>query len=216
MLLAAAALYAIAFGLLAAAVLGGGPLPIDPSIRDMLGVGGRVPAVLQALNDVGGATIWDVGVAIVAGVLALTRRRREALWLGGSVLAGEAISTVAKLIVDRQRPPGVAVQDLVTQASFPSGHATRGLITAALLVLLLARGRWTRAGGAIAVIVFTLLLGVARVLSGEHWPTDVLGAWLLGGAIVAVVAAVPRRLRASEPARPRPEPLASPGAAPPP
>ncbi len=29
--------------------------------------------------------------------------------------------------------------------------------------------------------VFMLIMGVARVASGEHWPSDVLGGYLLGG-----------------------------------
>jgi membrane-associated phospholipid phosphatase len=211
--LAAAAVLGAAFVVLAVLVVGGGPLPIDTSIRSALGVGGTVPLVLQALTAVGGAITWDIGVAIVVVVLFLVGRRREAAWLGGGVLAGEALSTAAKLIVDRQRPPGISVQDLVTQASYPSGHAIRALLTGALLVLLLTRSGRARVVGAIAAAVLAVLMGLSRIVAGEHWPTDVVGADLLGGAILAVVVAVPVRFRTSAPVPRQPLPLASPDAA---
>ena len=207
--------FAIAFGLLGVSVVGGGPLPIDVSIRSALGVGGPIQPVLQLLNDVGGAVSWDIGVAILAAILFVAGRRLESVWFAGGVLLGEAIATGAKLLVDRQRPPGIAVQDLVTQASFPSGHVTRLVVTAGLLLVLLAhghnRGRWGWIGGIVAAALLTILIGLARIASGEHWPTDVLGGYLLSGAIVAGIAAIPIRLRASGPGRPRRKPLAPPG-----
>ena len=198
---AAAALFAIAFAVLAIAVVGG-PLPIDDAIRNALGVGRSVPLLFDVLNDVGGAITWDFGVAILTVLLVLGGRRREAVWLGGAVLLGEALSTAAKLVVGRERPPGIAVQDLVTQASFPSAHATRALITGALLVLLLTRARRWRTIGAIGVPALAVLMGLARILSGEHWPTDVVGGDLLGGAIVAAIIAVPPRFKAAMVVRP--------------
>lgn len=198
---AASVLLAVAFVVLGVMVVGGGPLPVDTAIREALGVGRPVPAILQVLNDVGGAISWDIGVAIVAAILLLKGRRRESVWLAGCVFLGETLATGAKLIVDRQRPPGIFVEDLVTQASYPSGHVTRTVISAALLVVLLARAPWTRIGGLFAAVIPSVLMGLARIAVGEHWPTDVLGGYLLGGVAVAAVIALPPRLTASRPGR---------------
>src|SRR5579875_2722364 len=70
-------------------------------------------------------------------------------------------------------------------ASFPSDHVTG---SAALAFALILFGR-VRLG--LATLVVALLIGVARVMVGIHWPTDILGA--IGvGALAAIVVALPR------------------------
>jgi undecaprenyl-diphosphatase len=187
-----------------ASMVGSGPLPIDNSIRDALHVGAPVPLPLDILNTIGGALVWDAGVAILLMGLLLARRRMEAVWVGGGVVAGEVLGVAIKLIVDRQRPPGIAVIDLVTQASFPSGHTTRAVVTGALLVLFWPGGPRSRIVAGIVAVVVALLMGLARIVAGEHWPTDVAGAYLLAAIVVAAVVALRARFRRSAPAHPLP------------
>jgi membrane-associated phospholipid phosphatase len=207
------ALFALGLVVLAAAVRAG-PLPIDETLRADLHVGTSVPFALEVWNEIGVPGIWDTGIAILAGLLVLRHRRIEAAWLGGGVLLGEVLSTAIKLIVDRQRPPGIAVIDLVTQASYPSGHVTRAVLTGALIVLLWRGGSASRLALAAIAVVVAVLMGLARILAGEHWPTDVVGAYLLVGSLIAVVAAIPERFRRTGPAPLAKEPVA-PGEVPP-
>ena len=37
--------------------------------------------------------------------------------------------------------------------------------------------------GGVFYVVAALAIGVARIISGIHWPLDVLAGWLLGGLI---------------------------------
>lgn len=201
-----AALCALALVVLSTLV-GGGPLPIDLTIRDTLHVGGPVPLPLDVLNTIGGALVWDSIVAVIVVALWLGSRRFEALWIGSGVLVAEGLATAIKLVVDRPRPPGIAVVDLVTQASFPSGHVTRVVVTGALVALALATGPRARIVAAGAVVILGVLMGIARVVAGEHWPTDVAGAWLLAGAVIGGAVAVRDRLRGRGPVHlPRPAP----------
>ena len=190
--------------LLLASAVRHGPLAIDGSIRDALHVGHPIPAMFEALNAVGAATIWDPAVAVLIAALVLTRRRWAAASLAIGLIAAESLAIAVKLLVDRQRPPGPSVEDLVTQASFPSGHVTRTIVTLGLLVLLLAGRRRPRLAAAAATTAFVGLMAIARILSGEHWPTDVLGGILLGGIVVLGVAAGDAAFRRQDPDLPGP------------
>jgi len=58
--------------------------------------------------------------------------------------------------------------------SFPSDHAAFTL-AAALVILWLGDKRWGW-----ALLVLTILIALARVAAGLHYPSDILVGWLLG------------------------------------
>jgi membrane-associated phospholipid phosphatase len=88
--------------------------------------------------------------------------------------------------IDRPRPSPDLVRvamDLPT-GSFPSGHALN--LTAIfgfliyLTLVLVADVRWRSV--LIALLAMPILtIGVARIYDGAHWPSDVLGGYLIGG-----------------------------------
>ena len=189
----AAAIFLAAFVLLGVGVSLGDlffDLPLLDAFRNVPAT--AIGPVLHALNEVGYPAIWDTAVIVIALAAALVLRRRAPLLVPAGLIAAEAITVGAKLIVGRARPNGVIVQDLVTQASFPSGHTVRIVVTAWLLVI--AAWPWLRARGLalpaiLAALAVSALIGAARVAAGEHFPSDVLGGYLLSGAFVSVVAA---------------------------
>jgi membrane-associated phospholipid phosphatase len=73
---------------------------------------------------------------------------------------------------------------------FPSGHASNSAAIA-LVAVLLVWPHVARAGKLLAVVVaaaFTLAIGATRVTLLAHWPSDVVGGWLLVLAVVPLVA----------------------------
>ena len=101
------------------------------------------------------------------------------------VAAGFALSVVAtsivKFIVRRRRPDGDwgAFYRRTDPHSFPSGHASR---TITMTVVVLAGG-WPLIGA--AALLWSLLVGLARIVLGVHYLYDVLAGYLLGLAIGA-------------------------------
>jgi undecaprenyl-diphosphatase len=158
--------------------------------------------LFAAANLVGSPAIWVTTVVAVAAVVAT---RRSTIWLAvpAAMIAAEIVTVAFKLVVDRPRPPGVVIVDLVTDASYPSGHVARAAATA-LATLLVAwpalrrRGRRARVGTVVAAALTVVVMGVARLAAGEHWLTDVVGAILVSGSVVAATAALLPRPPAPE------------------
>ncbi len=77
-----------------------------------------------------------------------------------------------------------------TSPSFPSGHTLNAVAIAgilAYLLLLRQHRRLTRVLSITVAVVFAVTIGISRVYLGHHWFTDVLAAFFLSGAWLAVV-----------------------------
>jgi undecaprenyl-diphosphatase len=106
---------------------------------------------------------------------------------GGSL----AMSMTSKHVVGRERPPQeFSVTPVEPSFSFPSGHALNATIIAGVLAYLLISR--TRSGRVALVAVplalaHTLLMGLSRVYLGAHWLSDVVVAWPMSFAWLALV-----------------------------
>ena len=147
------------------------------------------------LTALGGFTVLTLVAVMAVAVLAMQRRRRQALVFGVTVVLGQALAAAIKLVVDRPRPDIAAHFDLVYSSSFPSGHSTMAPVVYLILAVILAASEPRRDvrvlmfASAVAVI---LAVGLSRVYLGVHWPTDVLDGWELGAAIALVAMTVLR------------------------
>ncbi|MFE1771931.1 phosphatase PAP2 family protein [Streptomyces sp. NPDC059008] len=138
---------------------------------------------------------WTMRAGLAVAVCLLVRRGARLLgaWVAVTALAGAALQQALKAAVGRPRPVWPDPVDTAHYAAFPSGHALSVLVAGALLLWLLREygvrpvWRWT---ARTVVAVSVVGVGVTRVYLGVHWPSDVLGGWLLGGALVAGAAAV--------------------------
>jgi membrane-associated phospholipid phosphatase len=105
----------------------------------------------------------------------------QLLAAGGSTLLWFAIAP----LVNRPRPSPdlVYVTAELPYGSFPSGHVlnlTAGVGFAWYLAYTLLPPSALRTAVLWLVPIYLVLLGVARVYGGQHWPSDVVGGALLG------------------------------------
>ena len=125
--------------------------------------------------------------------------------MGLSAIMGLTWNAMIKNIVLRRRPyfdhenikilrvvePEADIYNISAQGySFPSGHSTNAVTAFGSLAANL-RKRWT----VVIAVVIPLLTGISRFVVGAHYPTDVLGGWLLGVLIVLIVPALQKRVK---------------------
>ena len=140
--------------------------------------------VLSFISFIGFPVQSTMIAAVTLLALWVVRLRIEALFLLLSLLV-DTLDTAIKFVVARQRPSPdlVTVVQRLSDFSFPSGHTLHYTVFYGLLAFLLftnLRASWGRnlLIGVCAVLI--VLVGPSRVYLGEHWPTDVLGAYLIG------------------------------------
>jgi membrane-associated phospholipid phosphatase len=119
-------------------------------------------------------------VYALLGVLALKRpdERAPALTAMAAGVSAWILSNVLKLAVERPRP----CLDVVScgNHSFPEGP---GMVLVAIAVAIWPRSR------AIALVAVACAITDAAVQLGygSHWPSDLIGAWILGGLCGLIV-----------------------------
>lgn len=192
-------LLAIALFFLAAllGLSGGGDLSFDRLIvQEFVGWRARNPDMSRAiirLTQLGDGPVLLADAALAAALIAF-RDRARAVALILAVAGGRLLIEVLKLAFDRPRPSFDAHPVWVYSQSFPSGHAGNSMITFGAIALFALPGRW-RTRGLVAAIILAVLVGATRPMIGVHWPTDVIGGWVVGGGWLALCWALWLRFR---------------------
>ena len=117
---------------------------------------------------------WEALVALIAALFSL------------------GINVLVKDLIQRPRPAAALVHVLATlnDYSFPSGHVMfytgfYGFIVFLAFTLLKPSLKRTLLLALFGSLV--LLIGVSRIYVGEHWASDVLGAYLLGTLMLVAI-----------------------------
>jgi undecaprenyl-diphosphatase len=132
--------------------------------------------------------------------LFLVGLRLEALLTLFAAVGGAGLWYLTSELVGRPRPSPELVRAAADLpfGSFPSGHALN--LTAIFgflfyLCFVYPRPGWMRRLLLAATAVPVLTIGFARIRDGAHWPSDVLGGYLLGGILLAIVIDLHQRAR---------------------
>ena len=148
---------------------------------------GGTAGFLRDLGNLPSNLVWLLATA----ALLLTRRYPEGLLVFSSIVPrlGQGL---LKQAVERPRPPPdmVRVSEHLTSFSFPSGHVVTALALFGLLLLLVpvvVRSPLPRLALQGFCLFVVLGMGPASVYTGAHWPSDVLGGYVLGVLYLTLV-----------------------------
>ena len=139
--------------------------------------------------------------AATTAFVALRRRRGDLAAVAIASLAGAAATThVLKPLLAHADPLG-GERARWLDASYPSGHATAAM-SLALAAVIVAPRNW-RPWISLAAAVYAASVGVGLVLRFAHYPSDVVGGYLVAGAWAAAMSAIAlARREHGAPARP--------------
>jgi len=168
----------LALGVLVFAV---GLLPGDSTLYEEV-ISRRTPAIREFFSWANMFGSWTGLLPASLMLLAISPEARKRWWLVALVLLGAPlIEQVTKHLVGRTRPHGSAM-------GFPSGHTTGAAAFAVIAIYFAIKEPWSRVqrlGLTVVVAVMVVLVGLARLVLHAHWPSDVLGGFLLGSSCAA-------------------------------
>jgi undecaprenyl-diphosphatase len=144
--------------------------------------------VMQAISWIGGGVQRYIMVTLLTLALWRYWGWGAGLAMGLTSLASSVVSDVFKYYFARLRPDLVPHLDPIGSFAYTSGHSVSAS-TVYLLFIFLMPGKAHRLWQ-IGVGTLILLTGLSRVMLGVHWPTDVVGGWMLGTAFATSTYAI--------------------------
>ena len=141
--------------------------------------------IMWLVTDIGNQPLMVIVVATSSFLLLFTGLRREAAISSISTAMAVLSGSLIKLIVDRPRPTAdiVRVSVWLSDKSFPSGHTlVFTVFFGFLLYLIFKKSKFSPLNIILALVFLSLIVtvGLSRIYLGAHWPSDVLGGYLLG------------------------------------
>ena len=186
------------FGLLAWFVHVHPILPLDVAITRLFQQDQEpwLRIAMLAISYPGSSLLLPALVLLTAVAFWAVGDRLEAVLVAGLSTASLLLNLLLKVEIARPRPTAnlVTIVQAALGYSFPSGHvmayiAYWGLLFAFGVILFEGR-HWWRTALLITSAAFVVLIGPSRIYLGDHWASDVLGAYLIGGALLGLAVAV--------------------------
>jgi len=110
----------------------------------------------------------------------LMQKKKEILSVFFSSFLAYFLALILKLIFNTSRPfvdlPSVYTLFPETGYTFPSGHAATFAALAFAIFFIHKKAGYV-------FMFFTLIIGLARIVAGVHFPMDILGGFILGALV---------------------------------
>ncbi|ELR98864.1 phosphatase PAP2 family protein [Gloeocapsa sp. PCC 73106] len=136
----------------------------------------RIAITTTGLGQLLGITVISIPILIV---FAYQKRWRLLAYLSLTIASSALVNIIAKAIFHRLRPELWELSYALPHSfSFPSGHAMGSMTLVVALLIMIKKSRWSLLWGILGSL-YILLIGWTRLYLGFHYPSDILGGWLL-------------------------------------
>ena len=142
---------------------------------------------LKVISWIGGGVQRYIMVTVLTIALWRWWGWGAGLAMGLTTLVSAFTSEVLKSFFGRVRPDLVPQLDPILNAAYTSGHANNAAVVYILFIMLVPQAR--HPGWQLAAAVMIVVTGLSRIMLGVHWPTDVIGGWMLGTGFALSAAA---------------------------
>lgn len=181
----------LCFALLALAVVDQAPAidSFNATINALVqGARGALDSFFVTITMLGDLLPMTALCLVVCAILAIVRKWDSLAFFATNVLLAVVCVQALKFIFAVPRPGAETLVPIPGSFSFPSAHSFCSLIVFGMIGLLIFRAL-NRKGvpynvaivPGIILVIFAILIGISRIYVGVHWPSDVLGGWLLAG-----------------------------------
>ena len=135
----------------------------------------------------------------IISLLSLIWKRKESLYIVGTLGVAVTINLIFKNIFLRERPLNLRLIE-ETGFSYPSGHAMASMaFYGAILIIvnnLMIDKKYKYIISSILITII-FLVGISRVYLGVHYPSDIVGGWLISFVLLNILDYIIRRINES-------------------
>lgn len=141
-----------------------------------------ITVIAKGFTTIGSTIFIIVICAVVSILLYALRFRRGEVMLFLSVILGSALFNLLLKMLFRRERPDINRMVEVTGYSFPSGHSMAAFSLYGILTYLLWKHLNTSSRKVFVLIISSVMIlgiGLSRIYLGVHYPSDVLGGYLV-------------------------------------
>jgi undecaprenyl-diphosphatase len=148
--------------------------------------GPQFTQVMKSITFFGSSYFLFPAYVVLIGWLLIKHQRQNAIDILIVVLSSTALMYGLKMFFHRKRPE-LPLFKTLTNFSFPSGHALSSFIFCSVLIFLTWKGnlssKWKWLISAF-LFLFSITIGISRIVLRYHYASDVLAGFCLGFAWV--------------------------------
>lgn len=174
-------------------------VPLDSSIQSAMR--GNLPELATRfwtmITLLGNVPVLLVLTLLVALFFYWKSWKAEALFLMGSLAAVGGVSTALKYLYQRPRPSLEWLLETIGP-SFPSWHTAGTLVVAGFIAIVMQQRMEkgiVKKISQLVLILLAILVALSRIYIGVHYPTDIIGGWLLALTLLHVMYPIYDRIR---------------------